>query len=363
MKGLPQKEKVIPFSRILERPVPPVSDFRLRQIVDKVLLNNRQMMKRVREHPTADSSYESMHTSDGVSILTESAHFPQNTDVMVYLHQATGHESEAEPPAPHRHNFYECTYICQGKFVNEFEDGSRITVQPDTLVLLNPHVAHAFYPCQAGSLAVNILLRKSYVETTLLNSLSGNKVFFHFFFNSIYGNHHNNNYLIFEKNEEFRNLIFGLIHEICDQKLYYEQLVESYLNAIFALLVRRNQQQLKKEWEKYEKGCDIEDILTYLRTHYSDISIQKTAEIFHYSTGYLSRIIKKQTGKSFTDLITELRFAAAQNYLLKSVLSVDQISELVGYHDTSYFCKIFKKKYGMSPASYRKRYQQEQSLK
>ena len=72
------------------------------------------------------------------------------------------------------------------------------------------------------------------------------------------------------------------------------------------------------------------------------------------SIGHLSTLIKKETGMSFTEYITEKRMEDAKKLLLKEELSIEEVAEKVGYHDYFYFTKAFKKYAGVSPSIYRK---------
>ncbi len=68
---------------------------------------------------------------------------------------------------------------------------------------------------------------------------------------------------------------------------------------------------------------------------------------------YLARLFKEQTGISLVTYITDRRLELARRLLCSSSLSVQEICEQVGIHDGSYFAKIFKRKYGISPKQYR----------
>ena len=68
---------------------------------------------------------------------------------------------------------------------------------------------------------------------------------------------------------------------------------------------------------------------------------------------YISRLIKEQTGKNYTDLVMELRVAHAVQLLENTDLYVYEIAEQVGYHNLKYFYKVFRKIKGCSPSDYR----------
>lgn len=70
----------------------------------------------------------------------------------------------------------------------------------------------------------------------------------------------------------------------------------------------------------------------------------------------LHRLIKRATGKSTSDYILQVKMEKAQQLLLRSEMKVKDIGRKVGYPDSSYFSKVFKKKMGYLPRAYRMKY-------
>lgn len=104
-------------------------------------------------------------------------------------------------------------------------------------------------------------------------------------------------------------------------------------------------------------------ILSYLEQNYDkDVSLDMLSRQLSYSTTYLSRLIKKNCGKNFTDLLLDCRMDHARSLLRDSDCKINQIAKSVGYHDVSYFIQIFKKKAGVTPSDYRAMYHIEMPL-
>ena len=96
-------------------------------------------------------------------------------------------------------------------------------------------------------------------------------------------------------------------------------------------------------------------ILREMQKHYTeDISLTAQSEAHGISDSYLSRQIKAKLGLSFSEYITSKRIQRAKELLANENLSIDAISEMVGYNDYFYFVKVFKKVVGLSPSKYRK---------
>ena len=100
---------------------------------------------------------------------------------------------------------------------------------------------------------------------------------------------------------------------------------------------------------------EVRAMLRYLRDHYAEgVTLQVLAREFGMSESYISSLIKKNTGKGFSDHLTEIRIRKAQELLRQTNDSVEKIAERVGYPDYFYFTKVYKKITGVTPTAYRK---------
>lgn len=98
----------------------------------------------------------------------------------------------------------------------------------------------------------------------------------------------------------------------------------------------------------------VRNILAYLDINYtSDCSLSFLAEHAKISKEHLSRQFKKELGTNISSYIADMRTKKAAELLKTTQLSISDISMYVGYSDSNYFVKIFKKRYGMTPSAYR----------
>ena len=92
----------------------------------------------------------------------------------------------------------------------------------------------------------------------------------------------------------------------------------------------------------------------YLRSHYMyEISMRDAAEAVNYSEPYFCKMFKQQFGRSFTSYLTELRIREAKKLLWKPNVNVKEIGVRVGYPDSNYFTKVFRRVTGLTPSEYR----------
>ena len=82
--------------------------------------------------------------------------------------------------------------------------------------------------------------------------------------------------------------------------------------------------------------------------------LSQMAKLSHTSPSYLSRLFKKEMGKNFSDYVTDFKITLAKEMLETTNLSVTDISNDLGFSDSGYFIKQFKKHEGVTPAMFRK---------
>ncbi|HUX14117.1 MAG TPA: response regulator [Spirochaetia bacterium] len=83
------------------------------------------------------------------------------------------------------------------------------------------------------------------------------------------------------------------------------------------------------------------------------LSIEKACTDLFISQSYLSRLLRRHTGRTFVDLLTECRVSRAGELLRGTDLKTYAVAEAVGYSDPHYFSTIFKKATGVTPTEFR----------
>lgn len=100
----------------------------------------------------------------------------------------------------------------------------------------------------------------------------------------------------------------------------------------------------------------LQRVVRYLREHLAeDLTLGDAAAAAFLSPNYLANLLKKETGKTFTELLTERRMERAQELLAHSSQRVMQIAHAVGFADESYFTRRFRQSVGLSPRAWRER--------
>ena len=97
-----------------------------------------------------------------------------------------------------------------------------------------------------------------------------------------------------------------------------------------------------------------EKIRTYIRENYmNEISMQDAARQFNYSDAYFCKLFKQCFDQNFTTYLTNFRINEAKRLLKDRNISVKDAGMKVGYYDSNYFAKVFKRVTGMILSEYR----------
>lgn len=96
-----------------------------------------------------------------------------------------------------------------------------------------------------------------------------------------------------------------------------------------------------------------------LRYTDQDLSVIQVSDEIGVSPNYLSALIKKNTGKTFVELLTQKRIEKARDLLCCTSMKIKEITEACGYRDQYYFSHCFKKATGMSPNGCRREHEQK----
>ena len=92
------------------------------------------------------------------------------------------------------------------------------------------------------------------------------------------------------------------------------------------------------------------------RNYKKDISAKDVAGILGYSDVYFSKVFKQLFDDNFINYLTKIRIDRAKVLLKDVSFNIKEVGKSVGYADSNYFTKVFKRSIGISPSEYRNRH-------
>lgn len=98
----------------------------------------------------------------------------------------------------------------------------------------------------------------------------------------------------------------------------------------------------------------VQQIVNIINDRYDEeLSLKTLAYQYNINSSYLGQIFSKETEVSFSEYLNKIRNIKAKELILNTNMKINDISKEVGYADTSYFYRKFKKYYGVSPSTLR----------
>ena len=252
----------------------------------------------------------------------------------------------------HVHNFIEVIYMCTGT-THHVINGKDVILRPGELLFLNQSATQEIYPAGENDIAVNFFVLPEFFEYGLTMIASEENQLRDFMVGCLRSGNEAPGYLHFKVADilPVQNLVENLIWTIWHKHPNKRSINQATMGLLFLQLMDcmdRMETDMKGESQL------IVSVLSYIENHYRDGALMELAERLHYDFHWLSKEIKKRTGKTYTDLVQIKRLSQAAYLLRNTKQSVTEIAPEVGYDNISYFHRIFQERYGLTPGQYRK---------
>ncbi len=255
----------------------------------------------------------------------------------------------------HRHSFIEMIYVYSGCCQMVVNDNS-VTLDTGDVCILDTHVSHSIGRMEENDIIVNCLMQTSYFTATFFSRLAENDLLSSFFSNALYEKKAANRYLLFRNSTDSQvpALFEKLLCEYYEKKPCYLEVVNSYMVILFAEFLRGYGKIIAPDSDKIPDDFHISDVIRFIQENCDSVSLAETARHFGYNPVYLSKMVKRFSNQTFLSLRNESRLLKARLLLEKTSMKIDSIAREVGYENIHFFYEIFKKKFGLTPAEYRK---------
>lgn len=249
----------------------------------------------------------------------------------------------------HTHDFVEVVYMCAGE-THHLVNGKPIHLKQGELLFLGQRATHAVHRAEKGDIAVNFIILPPFFSDTL-NAIGENASPLRtFLLDCLFGKENGPGYLHFQVTEDrpIQNLVENLLLALIRDTPNRRTVSQMTMTLLFLQLLGHTD---KLAWDTEEEP--VLQVLRYIETHYAQGSLTEAASLLHWDVAGLSREILRKTGKNYTSLVQEKRLTQAAFLLRSTDWNIDVIAGAVGYENMSYFHRIFRDAYGMSPRHYR----------
>ena len=130
------------------------------------------------------------------------------------------------------------------------------------------------------------------------------------------------------------------------------RLIPFYLSTVIAeLFLMSNKQPVVPQQHKVVSSTFKNLVHQYFK---QNLPVKEYASLLNITPNHLNKKVKNETGKTASEIIKEITILEAKVLLLQSNLTINEISEVLGFNDASYFSRLFKNDTNFSPTDYRK---------
>ncbi|MCL2319785.1 MAG: AraC family transcriptional regulator [Treponema sp.] len=151
-------------------------------------------------------------------------------------------------------------------------------------------------------------------------------------------------------------LTITLLYEVV-KKLFSEEINNPFNNSNYTY---RLCMQFLEEMDislSEPKSTTFEELKIFLRKNiHRDVSVDEMAGFMHFSRSHFTRLFSKEMGMSPRMYLEDLRLKIAMDILFEKTTTIKETAARCGIQDVNYFCRLFKKRFGISPGKYKKRY-------
>lgn len=246
-------------------------------------------------------------------------------------------------------------YVYEGQCRVALQQHSDLILQTGDLLLIDKQTPHALRDISNKDIVIDIKLKQDYLSSNFLNRFTNKNTTSQFLIHSLIDHRRANSYLHFpfHPDSHIRETMERILCEYFERDFCSADLIDSYCFALFTELLRYSGTGRHRHMQLQAKNALVLDFLHYIEQHHRECSLVEMAEHFGYHPNYISAFLKKETGRSFMDLLQIERLNKAALYLLHSDMPIPSIAQEVGYSSASFFHKKFKEMFTFTPSHYR----------
>lgn len=250
----------------------------------------------------------------------------------------------------HTHDYVEVVYMCTGSSTH-IVNNTKVVLNEGELLFMSQNATQEILEVGGNDIAVNFIILPQFFDKALVMLGEEETPLRRFIIDCLNGNSSSNGYLHFKVADvlPIQNLIENLLYTLVSDTPNKRQINQTTMGLLFLQLLNHTD---KISYEN-DNNAVILEVMRYIEENYRNSSLTAISSYLHYDFTWLSREIKRKTGKTYTELLQEKRLSQAAFLLKNTKMNISDIAVSVGYENISYFHRLFSRRYGVSPKKYR----------
>lgn len=246
----------------------------------------------------------------------------------------------------HRHDFYFILTLKKGLGNHEI-DFTEYKVSDNTVFFLRPGQVHQL-ELKTGSTGYLVEFNTEFYHPG--NKLSNQRL----------RKASGKNFCTLEINrfERLQTILSSMFREYTAREEGYKDVIKSSLNIFFIEFIRQSPNPNASDTNKNSYSQErLEEFMELLEKNIATHKqVSQYTDMMNLSPYQLNEVTKSSVGKTASELINEHIILETKRYLLATPNQVKEIADQLGYEDTSYFIRFFKKHTGHSPEAFRRHF-------
>ena len=256
---------------------------------------------------------------------------------------------------PGEHGQYiEGIHILEGSLTNIIE-GKKVIANKGDFLLINQFSGHDIIPSGKGDVAVRFVILPEFFDTASCVAGKDNKLA-DFVIKVLRENDEKGEFFHFKPGDtlQVQNLLENISYSLVEPVSNQEMINRATMAVVFLYLLENIQNAVMREPNRYENMVAML-VLDYIEHRFKDGTLTELCEMLRLPMHVLSRLIKRTTGFNYKELLQRKRIVKAVRLLCDTDMSINEIVRTVGYENNSYFHRVFRERYHMTPRDFRAR--------
>lgn len=263
--------------------------------------------------------------------------------------------SRFNPVPEHVHNYVEISYVYRGH-APQVVNGAQLTLAQNEVLLLDAACPHAVGELGEHDIMLSIVISRPMLHRSLEQSLSPSSTVSQFLINALNDETDHRGHVHFRtgNSRRVRRYMQEMLCELLEPTAASPQIVSRLFELLLVELMQSYEAALLQTGGPALPSAQVAAAMSYIERQACDCTLDDLARHLHLSPNYASALLKRQTGRTFMQLVQESRLTRAAA-LLDTGATAEAAAREVGYANTSFFYKKFAECYGCTPAAYRRR--------
>ena len=229
----------------------------------------------------------------------------------------------------HTHNYIEMIYMCQGS-TTHILNGNEIVLEQGDLLFLNQNAVQEILPAGEDDIAVNFIVLPEFLDTAFSMMGDEENQLRDFLVGALCGRDGETSWMYFHVADilPIQNLIENMVWTIFYDSSNKRSCTQITMGLLFLQLLNY-MDKMETGGSKYDSEITAA-VLSYINGHYKNGTLSELSEQMGYDVYWLSREIRRRTGRTYKELLQEKRMQQAVYLLANSEIPVTDIIESIG---------------------------------